>query len=406
MTEIDHYEPSQKDEELTVRSPVTQLNISPQSRRSSQKSQSLKVPGTGKLPPNQTDPTDPEELPNQMNLRDELLNCEQKELWQFLSDDFDNSNNYFSETVGYGSALIDPDTDSLVFDDGRRDDSVFSDRKVSSASLRSNLSNISNSIFQTLEAKRGGSIAGSIDKMYHDKKPLVETSEFDHLIESFDKEMTDLKKQSSLSLERKPSIKVSHDKTSSLPATLEATDIVRRRPKPVHAVPTDGGSVKIKRRSLEKQKKISDDDFHVTAEIKKICDQLQAPFSNDMGGLKPKSDFHASFERIKRTSLIERVEEVEERQPLKVESEKLPRKYLGKELSLEPLPLKICHSQENIKMSTSHMPKTGSAFPVQHRQVDTVKSVTLDIDSSEKSDSDSRKTTKGKSPKSGEIDLD
>ncbi|XP_055685880.1 sodium channel protein 60E isoform X1 [Lutzomyia longipalpis] len=406
MTEIDHYEePSQKVEEPTVRSPVTQLSVSPQSRRSSQRSsqrsRSFKVQKTDVSPSKVADHGDPDELPNQMNLRDELLNCEQKELWQFLSDDFDTSNNYFSETVGYGSALIDPETDSLVFDDGRRDDSVFSDRKVSSASLRSNLSNISNSIFQTLEIKRG-SLAGSTDKMYHDRKPLVETSEFDHLIESFDKEMTDLKKQSSLSLERKPSTKVGHDKTASLPATLEGGgDIVRRRPKAAPTAPVDRGSIKIKRRSLEKQKKISDDDFHVSAEIKRICDQLQAPIGSDMGGLKPKSDFHASFERIKRASLIERVEEVEERQPLKVESEKLPRKYLGKELSLEPLPLKICHSQENVKMCASPLPKSGNIFPGKHRQVDAVKTVTLkDVDSSDKSDSDSRKTTKGKSPKS------
>lgn len=49
----------------------------------------------------------------QQNLRDELLNCDQKELFQFLNDDFDNSHNYFSDTVGYGTVVCGPHTSSL-----------------------------------------------------------------------------------------------------------------------------------------------------------------------------------------------------------------------------------------------------------------------------------------------------
>lgn len=47
------------------------------------------------------------------NLRDELLNCDQKELFQFLNDDFDNSHNYFSDTVGYGTVATGPHMGSL-----------------------------------------------------------------------------------------------------------------------------------------------------------------------------------------------------------------------------------------------------------------------------------------------------
>uniref|UniRef100_A0AAG5D3I5 Uncharacterized protein n=1 Tax=Anopheles atroparvus TaxID=41427 RepID=A0AAG5D3I5_ANOAO len=108
---------------------------------------------------------DHDELINQMNLKDELLNCEQKELFQFLNDEIDGSNNYFSETVGYSSAIVDADTESLLMNSGghtRKDDVIYSpDRKISNGSLKSNLSSISNSIFQALECRRGGSISSS-----------------------------------------------------------------------------------------------------------------------------------------------------------------------------------------------------------------------------------------------------
>ncbi|TMW41735.1 hypothetical protein DOY81_013185, partial [Sarcophaga bullata] len=92
-------------------------------------------------------------LSNQANLREELLNCDQKELFQFLQDDvLDNSNNYFSDTVGYGSAMMEADTDSLIVSESKREE-----RKPSSSSIKSNLSYISNSILQTIESRRNGS---------------------------------------------------------------------------------------------------------------------------------------------------------------------------------------------------------------------------------------------------------
>lgn len=129
-------------------------------------------------------------------------------------------------------------------------------------------------------------------------------------------------------------------------------------------------------------------------EIKKLCDQLQAPFatstvvqeqptssSSSSGGgggpstltpfvglsagggsngnnistipivFRRKNDFHSSFDRIKRLSLIERVEECNEDekaivQPPKASSEKLPRRQLSKDC-LETLSLKSSYSVEN-----------------------------------------------------------
>ncbi|XP_052895021.1 sodium channel protein 60E isoform X3 [Anopheles moucheti] len=391
---------------------------------------------------------DHDELINQMNLKDELLNCEQKELFQFLNDEIDGSNNYFSETVGFSSAIVDADTESLLLN-SRKDDVIYSpDRKISNGSLKSNLSSISNSIFQALECRRGGSISSSnmdnnkahahypgtarptiaIDngslqsrRDSEDKEPLVKTSEFDEIIHSFETELKSLK---SLSLGRSQSQtdqgspereRRNSDSCPVRPPILE--EVVKlRRPKsstvcnyrgegtgPVTAgVHGSGGggnrssgssngsggtdqsdgsaqqrSEASKRRSLEKQRNITDEEFNMGFEIKKLCDQLQAPFapsgtvSNEhspqsangvnlgTGNIstipivfRRKNDFHSSFDRIKRLSLIERVEESKDEdehqaQPLpKVSSEKLPRKNLSKD-RLETLSLKSSYSVEN-----------------------------------------------------------
>ncbi|EAT32536.1 AAEL015344-PA [Aedes aegypti] len=339
---------------------------------------------------------DHDELINQMNLKDELLNCEQKELFQFLNDEVDNSNNYFSDTVGYGSAVVDADTESLLLS-SKKDDLIYSpDRKVSNGSLKSNLSSISNSIFQALENRRGGSISGSMDKPrptiavdngslrsrrnIDDKEPLVKASEFDDIIHSFDTELKSLK---SLSLGRSHSqadAPVSPERerrnSKSCPTMPAVEEVVRlRRPNETS-----------KRRSLEKQRNITDEEFNMGVEIKKLCDQLQAPFAaptvvqeqpksssaNGLSTLTPftglsagggnnmssipivfrrKNDFHSSFDRIKRLSLIERVEECNEdekaiAQPPKASSEILPRKQLSKDC-LETLSLKSSYSVEN-----------------------------------------------------------
>ncbi|XP_065093737.1 sodium channel protein 60E isoform X3 [Ochlerotatus camptorhynchus] len=405
---------------------------------------------------------DHDELINQMNLKDELLNCEQKELFQFLNDEVDNSNNYFSDTVGYGSALVDADTESLLLN-SKKEDIIYSpDRKVSNGSLKSNLSSISNSIFQALEHRRGGSISGSIEKQRptiavdngsmrsgrdsDDKEPLVKASEFDDIIHSFDTELKSLK---SLSLGRSHSqtdAPVSPERerrnSDTCPSKPVVEEVVRlRRPKsstvykyrssskdnnnthgnntsdkdnnnsntcnnnnPRTSTGNDSNSSNTdsntqrsetsKRRSLEKQRNITDEEFNMGIEIKKLCDQLQAPFSTSavvqeqptsssssggggggpstltpfvglsaVGGgngnnistipivFRRKNDFHSSFDRIKRLSLIERVEECNEDekafvQPPKASSEKLPRKQLSKDC-LETLSLKSSYSVEN-----------------------------------------------------------
>ncbi|XP_035910397.1 sodium channel protein 60E isoform X5 [Anopheles stephensi] len=391
---------------------------------------------------------DHDELINQMNLKDELLNCEQKELFQFLNDEIDGSNNYFSETVGFSSAIVDADTESLLLN-SRKDDVIYSpDRKISNGSLKSNLSSISNSIFQALECRRGGSISSSnVDnnsKVYvhypgtarptiaidngslqsrresDDKEPLVKASEFDEIIHSFETELKSLK---SLSLGRSQSQtdqgspereRRNSDSCPVRPPILE--EVVKlRRPKSstvcnyrgdgvtagVHGSGGNGNrssgssngsggtdqsdasgqqqrSEASKRRSLEKQRNITDEEFNMGFEIKKLCDQLQAPFTTPAGTVsnehspqsangvslgtgnistipivfRRKNDFHSSFDRIKRLSLIERVEEAKDEdehqaQPLpKVSSEKLPRKNLSKD-RLETLSLKSSYSVEN-----------------------------------------------------------
>ncbi|XP_037825375.1 LOW QUALITY PROTEIN: sodium channel protein 60E-like [Lucilia sericata] len=329
-------------------------------------------------------------LSNQANLREELLNCDQKELFQFLQDDIlDNSNNYFSDTVGYGSAIMEADTDSLIVVDGRREE-----RKPSTSSIKSNLSYISNSILQTIESRRNGSHSSNGNGHDSDNLPLVEHSEFDNIIQSFEKELEEIKK-STTSLERRlstlsePSPAADEANKAILEHIAVITGASERTaadevvaplnpydsydlsavPRRQHSLPATStrASAKIKRRSLEKQRKI-DDDFSITNEIRKICDQMQAPFATveamsvaatqASGAHSPfmrrKSDlFSAQFDRFKRMSLIERVEEVpEEEKPistLRMESERLPRKCLTAEpMKIDSLSLKSTNSYENL----------------------------------------------------------
>ncbi|XP_037037155.1 sodium channel protein 60E isoform X3 [Bradysia coprophila] len=320
---------------------------------------------------------DHDEYMTQSNLRDELLNCEQKDLFQFLSDDFDNSNNYFSETVGFGNTVIDPDTDSLVLDSKHDDFSGISPlptrRKTSGSSIRSNFSYISGSIFSALEQKRGGSISESVDRKVinteSDKRnsdehePLMKDSEFENIIASFEKELNEIKK-STASLNRNISVethysdgKLGNDKRSSIHSNQNV--LPRQRTVDGSVKNSDNDSVKIKRRSLEKQNKI-DDGFSVSNEIRKICDNMQAPFSDSNSTnntqispmMRRKTDFHTSFDRIKRTSLIERVDEtVDENHSARTHqilSEKLPRKYLAADMQLDSISMKSTGSYEHL----------------------------------------------------------
>ncbi|XP_037942222.1 sodium channel protein 60E-like [Teleopsis dalmanni] len=355
-------------------------------------------------------------LSQQGNLRDELLNCEQRELFQFLQEDIDNSNNYFSDTVGYGSAILEADTDSLIVDCKKED------RKPSTSSIKSNLSYLSNSLIQQFESRRNGSVHSGNGNGYErtEKVPLVEHSEFDNIIQSFEKELEEIKR-STTSLERRLSTlsepspiadeanKAILDHIAIITGSSERTaadevvnslnpydsyDIstVPRRPHPILSS-VDRNSIKIKRRSLEKQRKI-DDDFSISNEIRKICDQMHAPFvtmeamavaataTAAIGTQSPfqrrKNElFSAQFDRFKCLSLIEPVEEVpEEDKPistLRMESEKLPRKYLTIDaLKTDSLSLKSTNSYENLLIqkqlsrasqngslpSTTHVPPT------------------------------------------------
>ncbi|XP_073812240.1 na channel protein 60E [Musca autumnalis] len=334
-------------------------------------------------------------LSNHVNLRDELLNCDQKELFQFLQEDAqDNSHNYFSDTVGYGSTM-DADTDSLIVTESKRHGE---ERKPSTSSIKSNLSYISNSILQTIESRRnGGGGSHSSNGNGHDNEsvPLVEHSEFDNIIQSFEKELEEIKK-STTSLERRlstlsePSPAADEANKAILEHIAVITGASERTaadevvtplnpydsydlstvPRRQHSLPanTNRASVKIKRRSLEKQRKI-DEDFCISNEIRKICDQIQAPFASveamsiaatqASGAQSPfmrrKSDlFSAQFDRFKRMSLIERVDEVpEEDKPistLRMESERLPRKCLTVDGAdkIESLSLKSTNSYENL----------------------------------------------------------
>lgn len=394
-----------------------------------------------RLPSNQSINTlsnDQDELLQTSNLRDELLNCDQKELFQFLSDDFETSNNYFSDTVGFGSAFIDSETDSLVFDSKKE----TPPRKTSSSSMKSNFSYISNSIFTTLEQKRGGSISESIDRMLtrsestkkicastdsgaedDDREPLVNDSEFENIIVSFERELNEIKKstpslnrglsansngsggvgrsekhsrasisqhvQSPQSISSPPHIALQQNQQTQSPPQQQTNVVLPRRTivGAAHSNNTNRESVKIKRRSLEKQNKV-DDGFSVSNEIRKICDHIQAPFTdvnsliatntitattalttksnNTSPNLRRKTDFHSSFDRIKRTSLIERVDESVEdpnhphhtferpsslspaHRPTQIVSEKLPRKHLAADYTLDSISLKSTGSYENL----------------------------------------------------------
>lgn len=362
-----------------------------------------------------------DEYLTQSNLRDELLNCEQKDLFQFLSDDFDNSNNYFSETVGFGNTVIDPDTDSLVLD-SKNDDftgesPIPARRKTSSSSIRSNFSYLSSSIFSALEQKRGGSISESVDrKMINsdseklnsdDHEPLMKDSEFENIIASFEKELNEIKK-STASLNRNISV-ASCDSDDNMGnkkrSSIHSNQTVLPRQKTVdNSAKNDNDSVKIKRRSLEKQNKV-DDGFSVSNEIRKICDNIQAPYSDistnpDIPSLRRKGDFHSSFDRIKRTSLIERVAETVDENNVRthqVLSEKLPRKYLDAERQLDSISLKstgsyehLVFDRENLKLPTK-VEDNAKSMVTESKKTDATKQ-----DSYDHSKSPGKQSKKGK----------
>ncbi|XP_030387841.1 sodium channel protein 60E [Scaptodrosophila lebanonensis] len=337
-------------------------------------------------------------LSQQGSLREELLNCDQKELFQFLQED-DKRINLSIEPTGYDS--LDIDAEALL-GHGRRE------HKTSTSSIKSNLSYISNSIMQTIESRRNGSHSSNANDP-QDSEPLVEHSEFDNIIQSFEKELEEIKR-STTSLERKLST-LSEPSPAADEATKAIMDhiaiitgasdrsaadevvhplnpydsydlsTVPRRPQSVSAA-AQRQSVKLKRRSLEKQRKI-DEDFSISNEIRKICDQIHAPFvameamavaaTSTAGGQSPfmrrKIDpFTVQFDRFKRLSLIERVEELpEEDKPistLRIESEKMPRKYLNSDkLRMDSLSLKSTNSYENLliqKQLCHSVPNNGS----------------------------------------------
>lgn len=350
--------------------------------------------------------------------------------------------------------------------DLKRDQCTFSPaRKASVVSNKSNLSYISNSIFEaSAEQAPGYSISESVhrrsmnqsksDESYahhcDELEPLVQDSEFENIIASFERELSSIK-NSTCSLQRKLSA-ISRASDSQAKDSLEKSsstntyeEILPMR-QPTNRNNNDNNnsngncnslidnntdntapnnylvngnsnshmrndnstarmnSVKLKRRSLEKQMKI-DDGFNVCQEIRKICDHMQAPFaemharqtgnisdanaisagnlkqSSSLNGIpsgtshllsgspsaiRRKSDFHSSLDRIKRTSLIERVDESvwendtlhmlqqsTDLQPILPQSEKFPRKTLNADMNIESLSLKstgsyehlVCHSE-------------------------------------------------------------
>ncbi|XP_023033552.1 sodium channel protein 60E [Drosophila willistoni] len=299
---------------------------------------------------------DQDELLSQQggNLREELLNCDQKELFQFLQEE---------------------------------------DKTQPMRSHRSSQLQLDSS------------------------EPLAEHSEFDNIIQSFEKELEEIKR-STTSLERKlstlsepsPAADVATraimDHIAHITAASERTtadEVVHPLnpydsydlssvPRRSHSVSSTAHrqSVKLKRRSLEKQRKI-DEDFSISNEIRKICDQIHAPFiameamavaatSNSSGGasgagspfMRRKTDpFSLQFDRFKRLSLIERLEELpEEEKPistLRIESEKMPRKFLHgdpQQLSqLDSLSLKSTNSYENLLIQKQKQSKTVPATP-------------------------------------------
>ncbi|XP_034476823.1 sodium channel protein 60E-like [Drosophila innubila] len=308
-----------------------------------------------------------EELLSQANLREELLNCDQKELFQFLQEDED----------------------------------LFREKKLTNNSIKSNLSYISNSIMSRNNSSH-----------VHDQQesePLMEHSEFDNIIQSFEKELEEIKRSTS-SLERKISTlsepspaadeatKAIMDHIAIITGASERTTAdevvhplnpydsydlssVPRRSQSVSAQ-AQRQSVKLKRRSLEKQRKI-DEDFSISNEIRKICDQIHAPFaamealavaatsgSNVSPFMRRKTDpFSVQFDRFKRLSLIERVEELpEEDKPistLRIESEKMPRKFLHNDPQrhMDSLSLKSTNSYENLLIQKQLCRVDGVALP-------------------------------------------
>lgn len=283
---------------------------------------------------------------NNMNLRDELLNCEKRELFQFLSEDHDNSTNYFSDTVGFGSAVIDMDTDSLI---SSHKDEDQPKRKVSNVSLRSNLSNISNSVFQAIEkrSRTGTNTSENLKNAlrrsreggkFEENEPLVQRSEFDDLIKNFDNELQSLH---SLSVGCR----------SAKGSDTDIAKVILRTPKSNR----NSGVDNLKRRSLEKQSKVSDEEFCVpSVELRKSLDHIPPPLIDlktlTSPVLRKKNSFQNSFDRIKRLSLIERVEEMneEEKHIMRVESERLPRKKLSEDLIDTQSLMSSTKSEENI----------------------------------------------------------
>lgn len=298
-----------------------------------------------------------QDFTNGMNLRDELLNCEKRELFQFLSEDHDNSTNYFSDTVGIGSAMMDQDTDSLILSSNKDDERYRHVRKYSNTSIRSNLSNISNSVLQAIEKRRRSSNTdtdnsrtifkrsnGITESKYEEKEPLVQKSEFDKIIKDFESELESIR---SLSVDR---CNKSFEKDLEQVENVE-NKVIFRRPSPHKSV--NNRETALKRRSLEKQSKVSDEEFGINVELRKSLDYITSP-SHDLTNmtspiLRNKSSFQNSFDRIKRVSLIERVEETNEddKHIMCVESEKLPRKKLSQDI-VDTESLMSTKSEENI----------------------------------------------------------
>lgn len=373
-------------------------------------------------------------------------------------------------------------TDSLIIDSKREPCTFSPSRKASIISNKSNLSYISNSIFEAAEPAHGYSISESIDRRSMNQtkanenyaqhcdelEPLVQDSEFENIIASFERELSSIK-NSTCSLQRQLSAisrasdsqaKDSFEKSSStntyeeiLPmrqqtnrnnndnnnsndncnsladnsnidtATSNNYLVNGNSNSRMHTenATTRTNSVKLKRRSLEKQMKI-DDGFNVCQEIRKICDHMQAPFSeihvkhgnsadgsghsssdgrninpdtnlrqscslNGMSSgkspatMRRKNDFHSSLDRIKRASVIERVDEsvwesdmtqattatigttaagsvfnaqLSELQPMLPQSERFPRKTLNADMNIESLSLKSTGSYEHLVCHTDN----------------------------------------------------
>lgn len=373
-------------------------------------------------------------------------------------------------------------TDSLIIDSKREPCTFSPSRKASIISNKSNLSYISNSIFEMAEPAHGYSISESIDRRSMNQtkanesyaqhcdelEPLVQDSEFENIIASFERELSSIK-NSTCSLQRQLSAisrasdsqaKDSFEKSSSTNTYEEILPMRQQTNRNNNDNNNSNGncnsladnnnidtdtpnnylvngnsnsrmhtenatartnSVKLKRRSLEKQMKI-DDGFNVCQEIRKICDHMQAPFSEMHGrhssgagndgrsaiahmnpdtnlrqssslngmtsgkasvlltsplpAMRRKNDFHSSLDRIKRASLIERVDESvwesdaihataaavagaydahsSELQPMLPQSEKFLRKTLNADMNIESLSLRSTGSYEHLVCHTDN----------------------------------------------------